>query len=444
MTTDHWEEDGHVRAAFDWFMQFFKPEQWRSRKTQIEDYIHSVHETKSQPVPLTSSSTRVSFNQDQIAWYLYLADAYLTHPKDYDFSQGARVIPQIKTLGRFVDILDSIENIHEYLSKKINNIHTNADSLFFELLVALTYKRNNWSKVVFIPESPPSKSPDIFASDGNDEWFIECKKLAKSSQYSLDEREKWLLMWRPLSGFLRDNKKSIILDIVFHVELKTLDDSFVYNTLIPKLKFVVTDGVVVDNEVWKVSAKFVDLGAIRKKLTKSYVKIPSSSLASLVTGEHLPSVGFTCVFLGKPSPIHPTYLDDIDFISCARWYCDAEEAILKKARDIRAQLSDATSQLPDNKASIIHVGVESHDGPIVEDERFSRILNTVSFWDSNNKDIQWIYCHIFDPQVPPDENWDFGETVLCFSKQNALEAPLKNHNLVDLENMRFSDGVFWQ
>jgi hypothetical protein len=88
--------------------------------------------------------------------------------------------------------------------------------------------------------------------------------------------------------------------------------------------------------------------------------------------------------------------------------------------------------------------VESHDGPVVEDERFLRILNTVSFWNSNNKDIQWIYCHIFDPQVPPDENWDFGETVLHFSKQNALEAPLKNHNLVDLENMRISDGVFWQ
>lgn len=80
----------------------------------------------------------------------------------------------------------------------------------------------------------------------------------------------------------------------------------------------------------------------------------------------------------------------------------------------------------------------------MEDERFLRILNTVSFWDSNQKDIQWIYCHIFDPQVPPDENWDFGETVLHFSKQNALEAPLKNHNLVDLENMRISDGVFWQ
>jgi len=444
MTSGHWEEDGHIRAAFDWFMQFIKPEEWSSRKTQIENYLRSVHETKSQPVPLSSSSTRVSFNQDQIAWYLYLADAYLTHPQDYDFSQGARVIPQIKTFGRFVELLNSVEGIHDYILKKINNIHTNADSLFFELLVALTYKRNNWNKVTFIPESPPAKSPDIFVSDGNDEWFIECKKLAKSSQYSLDEREKWLHMWEPLNVFLRGHKKSIIFDIVFHVELKTLDDSYVYNNLTPKLKFVITNGVVIDNNIWKVSIKFVDLATIRRKLARSYVKIPSSSLATLVTGEHLPSAGFTCVFLGKPSPIHPTYLEDIDFISCARWNCDAEEAILKKARDIRKQLSDATNQLPDNKASIIHVGVESHDGPIVEDERFLRILNTVSFWDSNQKDIQWIYCHIFDPQVPPDENWDFGETVLHFSKQNALEAPLKNHNLVDLENMRISDGVFWQ
>ncbi|MCK4252516.1 hypothetical protein KAX97_13795 [candidate division WOR-3 bacterium] len=444
MTFEHWEEDSHVRAAFDWFMQFIKPEEWSSRKTKIENYLHSVHETKLQPVPLTSSSTRVSFNQDQLGWCLYLADAYLTHPKDYDFSQGARVIPQIKALGRFIELLDSVEGVHEYIFKKFNNIHTNADSLFFELLVALTYKRNSWNKVALIPESPPAKSPDIFVSNGNDEWFIECKKLAKSSQYSLKERQKWLKMWEPLSSFLQANKKSIILDIVFHVELQTLDDSFVTENLIPKLRFVVTKGVVIDNKTWTVSTKFVDLEKIRNNLSKSYVKIPSSSLAYLITGEHLPSAGFTCVFLGKPSAIHPTYLESIDFISCARWNCDAEEAILKKARDIRRQLSDATDQLPDDKPSIIHVGIESHDGGVVEDERFLKILNTVSFWDSNKKDIQWIYCHMFDPQVPPDENWDFGETVLYFSKENASEAPLKKHNLVELENMRISDGFFWE
>jgi len=118
MTSDHWEEDGHVRASFDWFMQFIKPEEWSSRKTQIENYLHSVHETKSQPVALTSSSTRVSFNQDQIAWYLYLAEAYLTHQKDYDFSQGTRVIPQIQTFGRFVELSDSVEGVHEYLTNK--------------------------------------------------------------------------------------------------------------------------------------------------------------------------------------------------------------------------------------------------------------------------------------------------------------------------------------
>ena len=444
MTSEHWQEDRHVRVAFNWFMQFIKPEDWRSRKTKIEDYLSSVHETKIHSVPLSFSSTRLSFDKDQIAWFLYLADAYLSHPQDYDFPQGARVIPQIKTLGRFVELLDNVQGIQNYLSKRLNNIHSSADSLLFELLVALTYKRNNWKTVSLIPESPPAKSPDIFVSNGNQEWYIECKKLSKSSQYSLDERDKWLHLWEPLSNYLQENKKSIIFDLVFHVELKTLDNAFISDILIPKLKFVTTNGVVIDDKTCTVRVKFVDLETVRKKIAESYIKITSSSLGALVTGEYFPSVDFTCVLHGKPSPLHPTYLDEIDFISCARWSCDANAAILKKARDIRRQLADATDQLPNNKASIIHLGIESHDGPIVEDERFKRIINTVSFWNSKNKDLQWIYCHIFDPQAPPDKNWDFGETCLIFSKQNVSDSPLNDYNLVALKNMDTSNGVFWQ
>ena len=78
------------------------------------------------------------------------------------------------------------------------------------------------------------------------------------------------------------------------------------------------------------------------------------------------------------------------------------------------------SKIPHDKPSIIHVGLESHDGAIVEDERFLKIIDTVFWWDSKGKDLKWIYCHIFDPQVPPDGNWDFGETVLPFSKQDIL------------------------
>jgi hypothetical protein len=443
MTFDQWKEDSDIRVAFDWFMQFIKPENWMSRKTQIENYLRLVHETKYQPIPLTSPTARISYDKDQIAWFLYLADAYLSHPTDYDFAQGARVIPQIKTFGRFIELLDRIEGIHEYLMKKLNNVHTNADSLFFELLVALTYKRNKWKKVALIPESPQKKSPDIFVDKKNNKWFVECKRLAKSSVYSLKERKKWLDMWEPLSRYLQAFEKSIILNINFHVELNTLDDSFVYDNLVQKLNLVVTNGVIIDNNTWTVSMKLVDLKRIKESLLKNYIKFPSSSFATLVTGEHLPNVGFTAIFLGKMSDHDPTYIKEISFVSCARWDCDAEDAILKKARDIRKHLSDATNQLPDNKPSIIHIGIESLDGAAVEDERFVRILNTVSFWNSNKKDIHWIYCHIFDPQVLPDKNWDFGETVLWFSKNNALNAPLKSKRLIDLENTSSRDGVFW-
>jgi hypothetical protein len=83
------------------------------------------------------------------------------------------------------------------------------------------------------------------------------------------------------------------------------------------------------------------------------------------------------------------------------WSCDSEKAIQKKARDIRGHLSKALKQLPNNSKIAVHVGLETHDGRIVEAERYSRIFNTVSNFSPNGKNLKWVYCHLFQPYSPP-------------------------------------------
>jgi hypothetical protein len=39
-------------------------------------------------------------------------------------------------------------------------------------------------------------------------------------------------------------------------------------------------------------------------------------------------------------------------------------------------------------------------------------------------DLLWIYCHIFDPRVPPDDNWVFTGTVITLCKNDPFHEPL--------------------
>lgn len=107
-------------------------------------------------------------------------------------------------------------------------------------------------------------------------------------------------------------------------------------------------------------------------------------------------------------------------------------------------MSEANSQLPKGKPGIIHIGLESHDGFIVEDERFKKNVSNTMWFDPKGKNLNWFYCHIFDPTVPPDDNWDFGETVLHFSKNNPLKEPLVHRAVALPRTAEMYDGVFWR
>ena len=68
------------------------------------------------------------------------------------------------------------------------------DGILFEMLVALLWKINGYESVEFLEETPGGMTPDLRASNKTDEWYIECKRLDKDSQYRREERAKWRSM----------------------------------------------------------------------------------------------------------------------------------------------------------------------------------------------------------------------------------------------------------
>jgi hypothetical protein len=436
-----WEEDVDVRSAVDWFLSYFEAGEWERRRVSAEDYLRSLSDVN--PVPgrrLTGDQIRVA--PDLFAWYLTLAETYLTRPEEYDHTQGARVIPIFSILGRDIALLKQIQGVDERVRRMVSNKGESPDSGLFELLVGGAYARNGWSEIAFVPESPHQKTPDLSVRKKvGRKRFIECKRLSMVSGYHRDEHKRWLNMWPPLSEYLRRLEMPLLLEIIFHVELRHLDEEFLSRELLPKLRLIVRPGVIIDNDVWAVAVSVIDLDDVREKLRAQYYKVNSSSLCFLLTGEDLRyNKQFTSLieasFEGK-------YVDDIRFAAGAVWSCDAEAAIRTKARDIRAQLSRAITQLPAGEHGIVHVGLETLEGYRVERERMQRIANTVFNFNTLGKKVDWIYCHLLGASVPPDRNWLFDETVFTFPRDRRLIPPLKPPFLVASDEETFRRGVHW-
>lgn len=419
--------DPDVKRAFNWVASFLSDSDWRRRSEQIEAQLEAS---------LTPHATReaahayepISISDDRAAWYLYLVDAVLNAPLKYEPTQGARVVPIFKRLGADLDLLKSIHGVDERVKRMLTSERQQPDGALFELLVGLIWRRNGAKDVEFIEESPPDKRPDIRASMGKDYWYIECKRLEKSSAYSENERRKWLQMWSRARDILIDARYSIVLDIVFHVELETLPEDFLVTELCGKLALVQAPCIVISNDIWEVVIAPVDYAAAKGHLSKYAVKYPSDQIVELVGGRREPNRGFTAAIEGRFVRMgeghgNNRFLDDLSYAIGAFWSCDAERAIERKARDIRRHLAEAVRQLPEAKRGVVHIGLETLDGQIVEAERYRRIVNSVRQFDSRTKDLRWVYCHLFQSYAPPYDCWIIDETVYYFgrSDQSGLE-----------------------
>jgi hypothetical protein len=432
-----------------WIMGFMDPADWKRRAAQIEQNLKTVFERhETEPKAVTHGA--VSFADDQIAWYLYLADKALNDPYNYEPSQGARVIPIFQRLGTDLELLKSIGGVEDRIRRLLTAERRQPDPVLFELLAALLWRRNGYDPVEFLEERPSEKTPDFRARHTANEWFVECKRLQKSSNYSERERLKWLAMWTQFRGFLTGQRYSAVFDIVFHVELETLPDDFLLKELPGKLCLVHLPCDVIANEIWTVSAKPVDYRTAREHLARYYVRYPSTQANELIGGRRDPNRGFTATILGKFMRAgaglgNNQFLDELGYAAGVFWSCDAQRAIERKARDIRGHLAAAVEQLPDQGKCAIHVGMETLEGTAVEMTRILRIFDSVDSFDALGKDLRWIYCHQFQSYAPPDEAWAIDETVHHFGRSRGSgPRPLSCQSLVVPQSENFQDGVHWQ
>lgn len=438
-------EDHDVIKAWQWFMSFISEKSWRTRKQKIESNITFYFRPT---VPFSESLTEGTLlveKRDVIGWYLYLIDTLINEPHKYEYFQGARVVPIFKRLGEDLEKLKGIGGIRKKVKELINKRQSEADAFLFEILTALLWSRNGY-EVAFLEESD-KKTPDLVARKEGNTWSIECKRQSKTSDYTYRETAKRQKMVSYIGDKLIG--KNILLDIVFHVELHTLDDDFLKVLLEKKLEFAIP-GKIISNKQVDIDLEFVDIPGIKRHLQHHWVKNNSPMLNLLIGKKPVDNKSFTCgiyanfVRVGE-GDVNNLFVDDIERAYGVYWDCDAPESLIAKARDIKKQVYDAMQQFTSEDTGVIHVGMETFEGPQVEKKRFEKINETLKKIDPNKSNLRWIFCSFFQAYSPPDQIWAFDETVSTISAFVRPQSPLSNNLMIVPEDADTTNNLFhWE
>ena len=353
----------------------------------------------------------VGAKTDLFGWNLYNCYAYFFDQPNYDTNAGCRIMPTMASLGARVPQLEATPGAVERL-REVANGTADFEKTLFELLVAASYTEAGW-KPELLRATGPGKTPDIRATVSGADVFIECKRMSKNSGYYEAERERWYVLVKPLEQFIERPRIPVLLDITFHRELSALPDDFLATALVPKLSLSVP-GIIVDSPDMTVRLRDVDLGPLQEELENVNVKTNGSRILFLLFGHYSPALGYRTFFGGHMDQRHPLFLESVDFAAGVAWSCDASRAVAGRARDVRRRLWDAVEQLPDQSPGIVHIAVETYDGPVVERLRNEKITKSLGAL-KHRKDLRLVHVHLVSFETPPDEVWAIEETVFSTS-----------------------------
>jgi len=93
---------------------------------------------------------------------------------------------------------------------------------------------------------------------------------------------------------------------------------------------------------------------------------------------------------------------------------------------MKNELAEAIEQFPLSKPGALHWGIELYDGEMVGREMYSKTLDTVKNFDMRQKDVRWIYAHIFEFWVPPEGQCEVEEKCHWYAKDDAAATEALN------------------
>lgn len=422
-----WPEDPDILAGVEWAISLIGSNEWKSRKNVLESFANSQNPFLQYKG--ASAATSAGFNfpvapEDRSGWYIYQAELYLKNPHDCDLPQCARILPVFSRLGNRLNDIIRIPGATERMKRALTNIGVDIDSTLFELIVASAYLRRGFSDVAFVPESSRVKTPDIKMVRNGQDFYAECKRKRKMSDYARKEREQWWKLSERLRQKLVNDKTSVLIDFVFHIPLSECPADYLDRKVTPLIKGE-RYGTLIDDAELSVSLKPVHLQEVREVFRTTMIRVDSPVLYEKLYGSFERWRGYTGSWVYHPSPTKPRYITDITFATGCVWSCDASDTLRNKAQHFRRELAQAVEQLPPGVPSAVHLGFEAYDGEGVEAIRYKRLKDEMmGGFNSGTKNLEMVYCNLFEFESTPTENWAVNETCNYWLKDESSRSYL--------------------
>ena len=420
---------GDSKKALQWFIDMIGQSEWERRRRNVIEYFQSLEkidltEADVQTPNIDRLFRPIAVYEDWMAWYMYLIESAVIRPGVGDALQFSRILPFFAAVGRNIDALQSMSGIDDRLKVMLNARQNKPDSTLFELAVAALYRRNGWI-VHFLKERMSLKTPDFEVTRAGKRLWVECKRLAKVTQYAENERAAWQKRFRHLTNAMRIMRLSAHAEVVFKIPVEDtpeeiLGQLFQYYVQVGWLRtgsWFVTD--MIDFRV-----NVINIDKINIRLDAVSAKKGSPQMVELLAGEYDMHGSYTQLIgesamckLGPDDGLHVlnVFYDKIYAAYSAKWDCTAETSIDKKGRDVKKTLSQAVDQIPFEGEGIIHIGYETVNGPLVEKRRQQKTKETIDAFDFRDKQIEAVYCHAIQPLAKIEE-FECAETTLYFEK----------------------------
>jgi hypothetical protein len=433
---DSWPDNPDLRRGVDWLKSFMTESDWKRRREAAADRLYAAALQKND-----DPKGRFFAETDTLGWYLFLADAFLDHVRNYEPIFGSRVVPIIISIGRNLDLLKSTEGVAARASRLVNDERRQPNGGLFEMLVAAAYRRAG-GNVAFRPEHRgKARTYDMDVAIGGRSFAVECKRM-ETGEYGERERMRMRELWGPTSAGLEELGRSAFCDAHFIVPIDDVPATYLtdktHNWLaseLPSLCWRDRFGFGVIGEP--------DLKPLQTVLMTDNVLAASNRILDLITGEYVRHANYIQTMRCKYAD-NPRYVKECNQVILLRWESAAPVAINAKARDITKRLSDANDQLPTDRPGIVHIGFEAVEGDVVEEARYRKILASTRCFNPGDRPLEYIYCHYFVPESPPDQAWAYDETTQCCAiRPDGQPPPLNGVFLVIPESSEARHGTHW-
>ena len=104
-----------LRRAVDWLKSYIEPSDWQRRRNAAFTRLYAA----AYGLPAEDERGRFFDDSDTFGWYLFLADAFIDHPWNYEPMFGSRVVPLFAALGRDLDLLKSTVGVDERVKRLV-------------------------------------------------------------------------------------------------------------------------------------------------------------------------------------------------------------------------------------------------------------------------------------------------------------------------------------